>query len=175
PESIAGGGVRRLGIAHPQCQSGGVAMLWLRPRAHAAPAPSGSVRGGGGRALPPGSVAWKHRKASGELFDVITDMGNLPHEPVPSHLMLVRDVSGEQAAQSALDEAEARFEDLIESGLAMVWMHDPEGRLLWVNAAMADALGHERENMTGRPLSDFVADEAHEHWDDYLDRTRSLK
>ena len=128
-----------------------------------------------GRALPPGSVAWKHRKAGGELFDVITDMGNLPHEAVPSHLMLVRDVSGEQAAQSALDEAEARFEDLIESGLAMVWMHDAEGRLLWVNAAMADALGHERENMTGRLLSDFVSDEAHEHWDDYFDRTRSLK
>jgi len=127
------------------------------------------------RALPPGSVAWKHRKASGELFDVITDMGNLPHETVPSHLMLVRDVSGEQTAKSALDEAEARFEDLIESGLAMVWVHDPEGRLLWVNAAMADALGHEREDMAGRLLSDFVADEAHEHWDDYLARTRSLK
>jgi diguanylate cyclase (GGDEF)-like protein/PAS domain S-box-containing protein len=128
-----------------------------------------------GRALPPGSVAWKHRKASGELFDVITDMGNLPHEPVPSHLMLVRDVSGEQAAKSALEEAEARYEDLIESGLAMVWMHDPEGRLLWVNAAMADALGYERESMAGHALSDFVAEEAHEHWDDYLDRTRSLK
>lgn len=128
-----------------------------------------------GRALPPGSVAWKHRKSGGELFDVVTDMGNLPHEAVPSHLMLVRDVSGEQAAQAALDEAETRFEDLIESGLAMVWMHDPEGRLLWVNAAMADALGYERENMAGRALSDFVAEEAHEHWDDYLDRTRSLK
>ena len=130
---------------------------------------------GEGRALPPGSVAWKHRKASGELFSVVTDMGNLPHEAVPSHLMLVRDVSGEQTAQEALDEAEARFEDLIESGLAMVWMHDPEGRLLWVNAAMADALGHERENMAGRLLSDFVAEEAREHWEDYLDRTLSLK
>jgi diguanylate cyclase (GGDEF)-like protein/PAS domain S-box-containing protein len=128
-----------------------------------------------GRALPPGSVAWKHRKASGELFDVVTDMGNLPHEAVPSHLMLVRDISGEQAAKVALEEAEARFEDLIESGLAMVWMHDPEGRLLWVNAAMADALGHERGTMIGRLLSDFVDGEAREHWDDYLDRTRSLK
>jgi diguanylate cyclase (GGDEF)-like protein/PAS domain S-box-containing protein len=128
-----------------------------------------------GRALPPGSVAWKHRKANGELFDVVTDMGNRPHEAVPSHLMLVRDVSGEHAAQRALEEAEARFEDLIESGLAMVWMHDAEGRLLWVNAAMADALGHERDSMSGRLLSDFVAEEAQEHWDDYLDRTRSLK
>jgi diguanylate cyclase (GGDEF)-like protein/PAS domain S-box-containing protein len=128
-----------------------------------------------GRALPPGSVTWKHRRASGELFDVITDMGNLPHEAVPAHLMLVRDVSGEQAAQSALDEAENRYEDLIESGLAMVWMHDLEGRVLWVNAAMADALGYERENMVGRMLSDFVAEEAREHWGDYVDRTRSLK
>ena len=53
-------------------------------------------------------------------------------------------------------------------------MHDPEGRLLWVNAAMADALGYDCENMTGRALSDFVADEAHERPDNYLDRTRSL-
>jgi diguanylate cyclase (GGDEF)-like protein/PAS domain S-box-containing protein len=128
----------------------------------------------GGRTLPPGSVAWRHRRASGELFEVITDMGNLPHDDVPAHLMLVRDTSAEQATFGALQVAEARYEDLVESGLAMVWMHDLDGNLLRVNAAMADALGYERGNMVGRPLSDFVAGEAHEQWQDYLGRTRSL-
>ena len=127
-----------------------------------------------GRAIPPGSVAWKHRKASGEPFEVLTDMGNLPHEAVPAHLMLVRDVSGEYAARDALQASEARYEDLVESGLAMVWMNDLEGRLLRVNAAMADALGHEGKDMLGRPLSDFLAAEAQEQWTDYLDRIRSL-
>lgn len=127
-----------------------------------------------GRAIPPGSVAWKHRRASGESFEVLTDMGNLPHEVVPAHLMLVRDMSGEHAARDALLASEARYEDLVESGLAMVWMNDLEGRLLRVNAAMADALGHEGKDMLGRPLSDFLAAEAQEQWTDYLDRIRSL-
>ncbi|TAN01412.1 MAG: PAS domain S-box protein, partial [Rhodanobacteraceae bacterium] len=127
-----------------------------------------------GRAIPPGSVAWKHRKASGEPFEVLTDMGNLPHEAAPSHLMLVRDVSGEYAARDALQASEARYEDLVESGLAMVWTNDLEGRLLRVNAAMADALGHDGKGMLDRPLSDFLAAEAQEQWTDYLDRIRSL-
>ncbi len=128
----------------------------------------------GGRVLPPGSVAWKHRRASGESFEAITDMGNLPHDEVPSHVMLVRDMSSEQSTLAALQVAEARYEDLVESGLSMVWMHDLEGRLLRVNAAMADALGYSRDGMSGRLLSDFIAEDAHEQWQDYLDRTHSL-
>jgi diguanylate cyclase (GGDEF)-like protein/PAS domain S-box-containing protein len=128
----------------------------------------------GGRALPPGSVAWKHSRTNGEQFEAITDMGNLPHDEVPAHVMLVRDMSAEQASLAALQVAEARYEDLVESGLSMVWMHDLEGRLLRVNAAMADALGYEREGMVGRPLSDFIAEETLGQWQDYLDRTHSL-
>ncbi|TAN02546.1 MAG: PAS domain S-box protein [Rhodanobacteraceae bacterium] len=127
-----------------------------------------------GRALPPGSVTWKHRRANGEVFDVLTDMGNLPHEATPKHLMLVRDVSVEQAARDALQESEARFDELLESGLSMVWMHDLDGRLLRVNDAMADALGYEHEGMPGRLLSDFLVEGAQDEWKDYLDRIRSL-
>ncbi len=127
------------------------------------------------RAIPPGGVAWTHRKASGELFDVLTDMGSLPHEDTPMHLMLVRDVSGEQTLRRALDAAQARYEDLFESGLEMAWTHDADGRLLKVNAAMARALGYEREDMLGHPLSEFVADEGRAGWDDYRERTRNLE
>ncbi len=127
-----------------------------------------------GRALPPGGVAWKHRKAGGGTFDVITDMGNLPHAEVPSHLMLVRDQSGEQSTLGALHACEARYEDLVDSGLAMVWMQDLDGNLLRANAAMADALGYDREQMVGKPLRDFVAEEGLEYWDDYAGRIRSV-
>lgn len=127
------------------------------------------------RVIPPGSVGWKHRKASGELFDVLTDMGSFVHEREPTHVMLVRDVSGEEDARKRLAASEARYDDLVESGLAMVWMHDLEGRLLHVNAAMAGALGHAREDMLGRMLSEFVADDAAQGWGDYLDRTMSVK
>lgn len=127
-----------------------------------------------GRAVPPGSVAWRHRRATGELFDVLTDIGNLPHAEIPGRVMLVRDISGEQATKQALQECATRYDDLVESGLAMVWMHDMDGRLLKVNGAMAHALGYDREAMAGRPLSDFVAEETHGGWRDYHDRIHSL-
>ncbi|HEX5352675.1 MAG TPA: PAS domain-containing protein [Rhodanobacteraceae bacterium] len=128
-----------------------------------------------GRAVPPGSVAWQHRRASGELFQVLTDIGNLPHAQVPARVMMVRDVSAELVAQKALRECATRYEDLVESGLSLVWMHDLEGRLLRVNAAMAQALGYDREDMSGKLLADFVAEETHANWSDYMDRFRSLR
>ncbi|HET7611312.1 MAG TPA: PAS domain S-box protein [Rhodanobacteraceae bacterium] len=127
-----------------------------------------------GRPIGPGSVAWKHRRAGGEAFDVLTDIGNLPHEDVPSRVMLIRDMSAESAVKLALGDCEKRYEDLLESGLSLVWMHDLQGRLLRVNSAMAHALGYEREDMVGRPLSDFVAEEAQGTWVDYMNRTRNL-
>jgi diguanylate cyclase (GGDEF)-like protein/PAS domain S-box-containing protein len=129
-----------------------------------------------GRAVPPGSVAWQHRRANGEQFGVLTDIGNLPHAEVPARMMLVRDLSAEHAARRALRECASRYDDLVESGLALVWMHDLDGRLLRVNAAMAQALGYSREDMVGRPLSDFVAtEEAGANWSDYTGRIRSLR
>lgn len=128
-----------------------------------------------GRAVPPGSVAWQQIRANGERFDVLTDIGNLPHAEIPTRMMLVRDLSSERAAKQALHECATRYDDLVESGLAMVWMHDMEGRLLRVNAAMAHALGYDREAMTGRALADFVAEEARAGWRDYLERTHSMR
>jgi diguanylate cyclase (GGDEF)-like protein/PAS domain S-box-containing protein len=127
-----------------------------------------------GRAVPPGSVAWQHRRANGDTFDVLTDIGNLPHAETPARMMLVRDLSVEHASRQALRECASRYDDLVESGLALVWMHDLDGRLLRVNALMAQALGYTREEMIGRPLADFVGDEADADWKDYLDRIRSL-
>ena len=127
-----------------------------------------------GRPIAPGSVAWKHRRAGGGEFEVLTDIGNLPHEDIPARVMIVRDVSPESAMKLALADCEKRYEDLLESGLSLIWMHDLEGRLLKVNSAMAHALGYERTDMIGRPLSDFVAEEAQGTWVDYMNRTRNL-
>jgi len=126
------------------------------------------------RAVPPGSVAWQHRRANGDTFDALTDIGNLPHAEIPARMMLVRDLSGEHASRQALRECAGRYDDLVESGLALVWMHDLDGRLLRVNALMAQALGYTREEMIGRPLSDFVGDEGDGNWNDYSERVRSL-
>lgn len=128
-----------------------------------------------GRAVPPGTVSWQQRRATGERFEALTDIGNLPHAEIPARMMLVRDVSAERATQQWLQECTTRYEDLVESGLAMVWMHDMDGRLLRVNTEMANALGYDRDDMAGRPLVDFIAEEARAGWNDYLERIRSLR
>lgn len=131
--------------------------------------------GEGGQAVAPGSVAWRHQKADGESFAALTDIANLAHEDVPSRVMMVRDVSELNAARAALESTNSRYEDLVESGLTMVWVHDLDGRLLRVNGALADALGYERETMLGRGLADFVPDDSRETWTDYMERVRSLR
>ncbi|MGH8190187.1 MAG: PAS domain S-box protein [Rhodanobacteraceae bacterium] len=128
-----------------------------------------------GRPVPPGSVAWRQRRASGELFESLTDIGNLLHEDIPARVMMVRDVSTETAMKQALSDCATRYEDLVESGLSMVWTHDLDANLLKVNTAMANALGYERDDMVGRPLAEFVAEEAQGTWLDYMNRIHSLR
>lgn len=127
------------------------------------------------RRLPAGSVPYRHKRKNGEEFDAQTDTGTLRHDGVPARLMIVRDLSGERRLQQDLHESERRYADLVESGLGMVWMHDLDGRLLRVNAAMAQALGYEREELLGRNLSEFVAEESQTVFDEYLERTHNLR
>lgn len=127
------------------------------------------------RKLPAGSVPYRHKRKNGEEFDAQTDTGTLRHDGTPARLMIVRDLSAERRLQQDLRESERRYADLVESGLGMVWMHDLDGRLLRVNAAMAQALGYEHEEMIGRNLSEFVAEESQAAFDEYLERTHNLR
>jgi diguanylate cyclase (GGDEF)-like protein/PAS domain S-box-containing protein len=127
------------------------------------------------RMLPAGSVPYRHKRKSGEEFDAQTDTGTLRYDGIPARLIIVRDLSGERRLQQDLHESERRYTDLVESGLGVVWMHDLDGRLLRVNGAMAQALGYEREELLGRNLSEFVAEESQAAFDEYLERTHKLR
>ncbi|MDQ2971666.1 MAG: PAS domain S-box protein [Pseudomonadota bacterium] len=127
------------------------------------------------RKQPAGSVPYRHKRKGGEEFDAQTDTGTLRHDGTPARLMIVRDLSTERRLQQDLHESERRYADLVESGLGVVWMHDLDGRLLRVNAAMAQALGYEREEMIGRNLSEFVAEESQAAFEEYLERTHNLR
>jgi diguanylate cyclase (GGDEF)-like protein/PAS domain S-box-containing protein len=127
------------------------------------------------RTLPAGSVPYRHKRKNGEEFDAQTDTGTLRYDGVPARLIIVRDLAGERRLQQDLHESERRYTDLVESGLGVVWMHDLEGRLLRVNGAMAQALGYEREELLGRNLSEFVAEESQAAFDEYLERTHKLR
>jgi PAS domain S-box-containing protein len=52
---------------------------------------------------------------------------------------------------------ESFYRDLVDNGLGFICTHDLTGRIIWVNAAAADALGYESVEMTGELLTSFMA------------------
>jgi PAS domain S-box-containing protein len=78
------------------------------------------------------------------------------------------DVTDQREATAALYASEARYRQLVESSLGMVFTHDLEGRVLSINASAADGLGYRAEEMVGKRLSDFVPEEEKSSFETYL-------
>ena len=63
-------------------------------------------------------------------------------------------------AERASRENEARYRRLLDTANEGIWMIDAEGRTEYVNERMAALLGYSIEEMLGRPMYDFMDDEA---------------
>jgi PAS domain S-box-containing protein len=72
---------------------------------------------------------------------------------------LAREVESHRRDAEALRESEARFRHLVEVMGEGMWVVDPEGITTFVNRRMAEMLGYTPEEMTGRPLTDFMFEE----------------
>ncbi len=71
-------------------------------------------------------------------------------------LLVYRQAARAEAARERLREREAYFRNLFESAPTAYQSLDADGRILDVNPAWCDLLGHEREAVMGQPLSRFV-------------------
>jgi len=78
------------------------------------------------------------------------------------------DVTTQRAAESTLRESEARYRQLVEGSLGMVFIHDMKGKLLSLNAHGASSVGRTVEDMVGSPLTKFVQPERRAAIEDYL-------
>ena len=65
----------------------------------------------------------------------------------------------ELGAQKDLRESEQRFRRLIETSLEGVWLTDVDSHTTYINQRMADLLGYPPEEILGRSMFDFMADE----------------
>ena len=79
------------------------------------------------------------------------------------------DVTVQRLAESTLRESEARYRQLVEGSLGMVGTHDLDGTILSLNAHGAHSLGRSIDEMTGRPLVSFVAENKRPLFPAYLD------
>jgi PAS domain S-box-containing protein len=78
------------------------------------------------------------------------------------------DVTTQRAAELTLRESEARYRQLVEGSLGMVFTHDMKGRLLSINRHGAETIGRTVEALVGSPLTRFVPVDRRTAIDDYL-------
>ncbi|HEX9010334.1 MAG TPA: PAS domain S-box protein [Holophagaceae bacterium] len=69
---------------------------------------------------------------------------------------LAEEVASHRQDAEALRASEARFRHLVEVMGEGMWVLDPEGNTTFVNRRMREILGYSPEEMTGRPLTDFM-------------------
>jgi len=78
------------------------------------------------------------------------------------------DVTEQWEATTALHASEARYRQLIEGSLGIVFTHDLEGRILSINANAAESLGYHPEEMVGTRMMDYVPEEQKPAFQAYL-------
>ncbi len=84
------------------------------------------------------------------------------------------DVTVQRVAETAIRESEARYRQLIESSLGLVFTHDLQGTILSINEYGAAAIGRTVDQVTERGLSRFLSTQFLEEFDYYIDNLRSL-
>ncbi|HVS14866.1 MAG TPA: diguanylate cyclase [Thermoanaerobaculia bacterium] len=81
---------------------------------------------------------------------------------------VISDVTQARDASLALDRSERMYRDLVENNLGIICTHDPEGRILSMNAAGAASLGSSARELVGRNLRELVEPAATGEVDQYL-------
>ena len=114
----------------------------------------------------PGFVATdrvRHRRKTGEGLDVQISAQGAVFDGQPAVLVLAIDISGQVAAQQAMQRQEQQFRELHQSLAEVLWMTTADGQeVLYVSPAF--------ERVYGLPVADFKRDPgqwlAHVHPDD---------
>jgi len=78
------------------------------------------------------------------------------------------DVTMQRAAELTLRESEAKYRQLVEGSLGMVFTHDIKGNLLSLNSHGAETVGRTVEQMVGHSLTEFIPTKRRGAIHDYL-------
>lgn len=78
------------------------------------------------------------------------------------------DVTLQREQEATLRESEARYRQLVEGSLGVVYTHDLQGVLLSVNKHGAEVMGRDADAMIGQRLSNFIPADQHAAFDRYL-------
>ena len=111
---------------------------------------------------------WQHR--DGSLRRIAWTATALVDEQGEPNFIIATgiDVTEQRAAEATLRESEARYRQLVEGSLGMVFTHGLDGAILSVNTYGAESLGRTVGEMTSAPLTAFMKPEFRPSFDQYL-------
>ncbi|HUJ88797.1 MAG TPA: PAS domain S-box protein [Syntrophorhabdales bacterium] len=97
---------------------------------------------------------WYSHK-TGKTYDLF-DTPFAGPDGIPWKLGIIRDISDRARAERALRESEERHRMLVETMNDGLGVQDENGVWTYVNNRFAEMLGYSRDEMIGRPLTDFL-------------------
>ncbi len=78
------------------------------------------------------------------------------------------DVTLQREQEATLRESEARYRQLVEGSLGVVYTHDAAGVLQSMNKHGAEVMGRDASEMVGQKLSSFIPDDQQPGFENYL-------
>ncbi len=96
------------------------------------------------------------QKASGGSLPVNISVSRIHTEPEPVGLVVARDISERKQAFEALQQAEARYNSLVESTGVVVWEIDGQGTVVSLSPAFETITGWPRADWIGRRFEALV-------------------
>jgi two-component system sensor histidine kinase/response regulator len=104
---------------------------------------------------------WTNRRRDGTLVEVGVTISLFMSGDAPRFVTVVRDISSAKITERRLAESEQRFRGLFEKAPLAYQSLDMAANILEVNDAWLDLLGGpRREEVIGRPITDFLAEKS---------------
>ncbi|HBK98830.1 MAG TPA: hypothetical protein DD001_16660 [Microcoleaceae bacterium UBA10368] len=86
------------------------------------------------------------------------------------HHCFMKDITERKLTDTALQESEFRYRQIVELAEEGIWVIDSKARTIYVNQAMGRMLGYTELEMFGRALFDFMDEEGKQQTSEYVDR-----
>ncbi|WKZ37327.1 MAG: PAS domain S-box protein [Anaerolineales bacterium] len=119
------------------------------------------------------SGPWRHQLKNGKIIDVEITSHTLEVEGCRCVLVMAQDVTERRRMETALQESEARYRDLVENSHDLICTHDLEGNLLSVNEAAVKLTGYPRKTLLRMNLKDALAPGGGRDFEAYLGKIQA--
>ncbi len=96
------------------------------------------------------------RRACSSALPVNISVSRIHTEPEPVGLVVARDISDRKRALEALEQAEARYNSLVESTGVVLWELDSGGVVISLSPAFETITGWPRADWIGRPFDALI-------------------